>query len=437
MQPESSAWHPEDPAWVKKRKSEWRLVKKNLDKLNFIRKKEITFLKDFFLTGTVNMAALQEYCWGHANPKRPLQFVEGAVLLECWLSPDHSEANWQRIKQKYSDYEGAWNDAKRRFMEIASRLPGGYVALNGDLVYYGEDGESFFSGLEERLYRFLMPTRCRREDFPGISDDDYLDKAKGCAGITWYFLEFLDQDPPNPYNITRFRVAEWHDGRVATQLPFRAPEGAKVSNDIVLVQAVDRIRDKPTNYDPLHVQLANELAEALEDPALGQSVLESIAEIRAQPQTFEQRLIPGAWATLYVKCHDQTMRDRILYYLPGQKIPLPEEGGGPYEGLSNMNGLRKPRSVRKDGDHAFELEWRMGPTADLDVWVFKDAIGDRAQVYAYFDSEEGQNAYFRIEGEGLAICIYRQGQDSQVDEVLATLADASERLKRVVERFGG
>lgn len=427
MQPENSVWRLDDPAWVKERKSEWRRVKQRLDQMPFIRKKEITFLKGFFLTGTVNMEALQEYCWGHANPKRPLQAIEAAVLLECWLSPDHSEANWQHIKKKYDDREGSWSDAKRRFMEIATRLPGWYV----------DDEESFFSGLEERLYRFLMPTRCRREDYPEISDADYLDKAERCAGLTRDFLAYLDQDPPNGYNITRFRAREWRDGRVATQLPFRAGEDSQVSDDISLVLAVDLIRKTPTNYDPLHVQLANELAEALEDPALDQLVLASIAEIRERPQTFEQRLIPGAWARFYVTCHDQTTRDRMLYYLPGQKIPLPEKAGGPYEGFSRMNGLRKPRSVRKDGDRAFGLEWRMGPLGDQDVWVFRYAIGDWAQVYARFDSEEGQNAYFRIDGEGRATCIYRHGKDSQVDEVLATLSDASERLKWVAERFGG
>jgi len=75
-------WHPQDPSWLKERKSRWLRYKKAIKGLDFIAKKDHKYLREFFLTGEMS----DDYCLPITNGQRH-EGVNAIGLYYLFFSP--------------------------------------------------------------------------------------------------------------------------------------------------------------------------------------------------------------------------------------------------------------------------------------------------------------------------------------------------------------
>jgi hypothetical protein len=186
------AWKLDDPEWVKARRQAWRRIKQS-PLFEMFEKRELKRIKNFFMTGSAfdPEPPEEEWRWYRYHPdKRPVP-VSNSVLIECWLGADQSETHWQEIKTKYS--EGKYESSRRFFRQcLRNRFP--------------------FDGLDERLYYFFEPTRCRPEDYPGLSHEQYLARARQAYGFSVRLIKrFLLSDKPNEDDIAPCMAPEFCD----------------------------------------------------------------------------------------------------------------------------------------------------------------------------------------------------------------------------------
>ncbi len=102
------AWKTDDPEWVKTRKKEWLQIKNKFDQYpEGFKKKNLKFVRSYFLTGLVeNDWASDEVVLAMRTHNQPLSIIPyvgrvDGLLVSFWLSPDHSQENWERIKCVY------------------------------------------------------------------------------------------------------------------------------------------------------------------------------------------------------------------------------------------------------------------------------------------------------------------------------------------------
>jgi len=256
-----NAWKTDDKAWLKARRAGWKEVKTTLDRLTGVRGQDKKFLKQFYMSGEIDIDEMTN-AFGRrvVDPERPLYPMEASTLLECWLTADQSDENWQQIKEKYG--ERKLYHSCRRLLE--------------SLAYYPETG-SLFGGLEERLYRFLCPTRCRPEDYPELNREQYIDQAHTIYGrIRSALSRYFQFKAPNPNNFVRCRLPEWHDCIAATYL--KIPD-ALLKDLIHVVVPMHRILTNPDNYAEHVLDVAKQLEDILSDEALPQPIRDRVDEI--------------------------------------------------------------------------------------------------------------------------------------------------------------
>jgi len=163
-----AAWKTDDPEWMKARRAEWRRIQNRIKHMAWS-KKEVTMLKNYFMFGCAHQPELPRDQWEreyYTPEKGTLWYpdwgpVQDALLHELWLTPDKSEENSQRLLKIY-DYQA--NSARSQFRR----------RMGMDLEHLSDDLLPLFDGEERRLYRLLGPTRCRREDYPGRTEERYL-----------------------------------------------------------------------------------------------------------------------------------------------------------------------------------------------------------------------------------------------------------------------
>ncbi len=246
-------WKTDDKAWMKQRRAQWKQVKECLNKLDLSEKGFLKPLKSYYLTG--------EY---PDDKEYPMSRLEYAPLIEIWFDPEQTEENWQQIKSKYADWK--WSDAKRRFKEIAREL--GFAYMTGS-------EESFFAGLEHRIYRFMFPSGLKRDDHPELTDEQFSDLVFRGIRQTASFDRVFMVDIANPYSLIFLEVEKWHDALLL---------GYQERGEFTwCVEWVDRILPNPDAYQACKVQLAKEIAAVLENPNLPQVAKDKITEIRARP----------------------------------------------------------------------------------------------------------------------------------------------------------
>jgi len=269
-------WKVDDKAWMKQRREEWKQVKKCVDQLTFFKACYKKAMKKFFLTGD------------GSDPQYPLKEVEAAPLFEIWFDPDKTEENWNRIREKYRYKlisnvlidgkatlveeidESKWGGAIYRFYEIARGI--GY-----DMYYRPEYNNSFFGGIEKRLFEYWYPKelRFRREDYPHMSDEEFDNEHFGTIRLTATFDILFRQDNPNPHNIDLLMVNRWHEALLM---------GYKDRPEFGWVLAwVDTIMANPKQFHEVKVKLARELNDVFDDPNLPREARDKILEIRAHP----------------------------------------------------------------------------------------------------------------------------------------------------------
>jgi len=260
----TSAWKTDDKAWMKARRASWKEVKNTLDRLTGVRGRDKKFLKEFYMSGEIDIDAMVKvYGRRVVDPERLLYPMEAATLLECWLTANQSDENWQHIKEKYG--ERKLYHSCRRLLE--------------SLDYYPEAG-SFFSGVEERLYRFLCPTRCRPEDYPGLNEVQYQEQSRRVwAQVTRNIDKFMRSEHPNPCNFVRHRLPEWKDAIVPTWKLRGDGIVEAVAGTLCIAQS---IVTAPEQSDPLAVEVAQEIMKQLNDPKLPNPFKEMIADVMSE-----------------------------------------------------------------------------------------------------------------------------------------------------------
>jgi len=259
-----SAWKTDDKAWMKERRAGWKDIKNTIDQLTSVRGRDKKFLKTFYLTGEINIDEMRKVFgrrW--TDPDKPFLPMEASILYECWLTADQSDDNWNRIKESYEERRSrAMYDSCREFL--------------GTLDYYPESG-ALFGGLEERLYHFLCPTRCRPEDYPHLNREQYISAAWGVYGKTkMALIEFLKSESPNPNNFVRYRLSEWRDSI--------APTFVKIPKELLdalhqIVKPAHNIINNPTAYSDVVVDVAKEVEAILKDESLPQPIRDKVDEI--------------------------------------------------------------------------------------------------------------------------------------------------------------
>ncbi len=242
-------WKIDDKEWMRLRKAKWKEIKKKVDMLYFLGNKQKQMLKNYFLIGVLE----SDY---------PLGEMDVPLLLEIWMHPDRSDMNWQKIKEKYTWRQ--WSDSRLRFAEI-----------NRGLDDYSPDGSSFFDGLEERLCRWFYFDRLRREDWPDLTDDQFMRMAEQTLPMARTFDTYLRSQNPNPYDITRYRVSEWKDAMVL------AYEGDFLGLSW-MIESLCAVLTEPDKYHELVSEMAQELKCALNDSDLPDAAKKRIAELKAE-----------------------------------------------------------------------------------------------------------------------------------------------------------
>lgn len=179
-----TAWDTDNKEWVKDRKAVWKQVKPQLDRLDFLCKKDRQSLKKWFLTG-------------EEDPGWPNDKITAMPLFDMWLDPNQSEERWRQVKSKYSERQ--WADAKSYFKDYAK-------GLVGHCEY-----DTTFGGLDQRLYAMFYSQRLNRKDFK-MPESDYCEAIRGLyRGLMQKFDWFFDEENPSPYDVRFCRFQEWRD----------------------------------------------------------------------------------------------------------------------------------------------------------------------------------------------------------------------------------
>lgn len=264
----ASAWRVDDQEWVRERKIKWKSVEQSLRDgffpFNKLAKKAI---KHYFMTGKSLPA--EDFAGTFREPdfERPLYFIEGQVLLECWLSPDASRENWDRIKSKYEDWRIM---SSRRFFRQQIRK-------------YPRD-RAIFDGHDKDLYYFFGPTRCRRQDYPSLSDDEYMSAATDVSSYLGSALwEFLVRDYVNPHDFTPLVVDEYLDSLVPMYERW-IENGKNYQRSLSYISCIVRdIISHPERKCGEQVLVANIIYHAFDEMDLPAGLRDEIEEGRRKP----------------------------------------------------------------------------------------------------------------------------------------------------------
>lgn len=243
------AWKLDDPAWVKNRQNEWRRIRQSPVLEWAFNKEQLKRIKNFFMTGSAFDPELPEEEWRMLNyhpDRRPLP-VNYALLLRCWLAVDHTEDHWHYIKQisKPSEYEYY---STRDFMR---KLLGENASSDG-----------VFGGLDERLYLFFGPIRCRPEDYPELNQKQFLRVAWATNNQFRTLVKAYMSKEFNPANIAPTVLNEWCDSLLWTYEAI-GPEGEgrdmHVKDAADIVSTAKSVIEKSEQYQESQVKFAEDL----------------------------------------------------------------------------------------------------------------------------------------------------------------------------------
>ena len=233
-----SAWNPEDKEWLKQRKAQWLILKKNsLDVNTWFRQKDFKQLRNYFLTGEEDVNnPLPFDTKGKSIVKYPVP-----VFIKLWFYPEPSVEDLRELLKQTTAwdvmdcYSSVGNMSSLHF-ETDYGMMGGreeliIKALYGDsfdeyksirLSLIGEDnttdaayanGVSIGSGLPRWLsvgYPVFLPTQYKLEHwYESLPYRTDLDKRKNTLIYLMYKVAFF-KDPLGlaPEDSRYFKVAE-------------------------------------------------------------------------------------------------------------------------------------------------------------------------------------------------------------------------------------
>lgn len=242
-----SDWNTDDPQWKEARDRKWKQVEYALKQLVQLEKRDIKGLEVYFKTGI-------------EDAKLPLLHYDGSFLYDIWFQPCPSFERWDELKKRYDEFK--IGEAGVMFSSIASNETYKYL------------GDSFFGGLEERLYHYLMPQHFGRDLFPKYSDKKFNKKAFNMfRGLAAEFNSYFVQENPSKNSLIQYRSREWHD---AIKLAYQ-----ERSEFTWLVQWVDKINADRDTYSDEKVALAEKLEAIVENDDLPGEAKEKVKMLRA------------------------------------------------------------------------------------------------------------------------------------------------------------
>ena len=248
-------WHTNDKEWTKQRREQWKGIQIRLKNLN-IEKKDIPAVKKYFLSGEIDL-------------DHPIEKMLLGPLLEMWLHPDRSEDHWREIRERYLDDPNKahrYSRSRGDFARVAFNL------RNPDFMGLGEE-ESFFDGLEERLFHFFQMNQLAEGRKSEISEDQYLLEAKSSLSKARAYSVYLKIPRPNAYLIYRWELPVWHEAMLL------ACDGDYLGLEW-LIRDMSNVLNDPDKYHELVVSMAGKIDEILKDPRLKQGAKKIIQEHR-------------------------------------------------------------------------------------------------------------------------------------------------------------
>ncbi len=189
----SESWRVNDPEWLAERKSEWRIIRKNLEQTEDFNVKQIRALEKYFLTGKESDDITFNYKYYEEVHNIPL-------IFKLWFHPDRSEDNWGRL----------CDDITERDYRVSLMI------LKGCSLVYGKPypPDEYIGGLERRVFEFLHGNgrgiRTVRDDYGHTTKLDISKHRISLDGLTTMMFSWL-YGGSNPYAICQYMTDWWFE----------------------------------------------------------------------------------------------------------------------------------------------------------------------------------------------------------------------------------
>ena len=295
----TQAWKTDDKEWVKERQLKWKDTFSRLERLKAdpggilrrVKKSDFKFYKNYFLTGRdaprtpVNklnrcLSAYNTY-GGNAN-----------LLMQFWLSADHSHENFLAIKESYKilderEYEYDWSCQAYRSTVLTGYPSEGKYSWNA-LEGTTEKNDAVF-GLADKIIReyfTISPSLAKMLDEKVITKG--YTRYENFEGVfIGYFGGISAESGFNPNNPIRYLLDEY----MRWGFPSDRTRSDMMAFDIGM-PLVWWVADTPEGRHPVQVEVATELRDRLLEarstlPKEAQARLESTIK-RYETGEFEQ-----------------------------------------------------------------------------------------------------------------------------------------------------
>ncbi len=183
----SENWRVNDPEWMAERKSEWRIIRKNLEQTEDfnIDIRQIRALEKYFLTG------------------KESDFHNIPLIFKLWFHPDRSEDNWERLSADTAQWD----------YEESLRILKEYAGFSGGCRFSPPYG--FMGGLEHHVFEFLLGNgrgiRTVTDDYGRPCELDLSRHKLPPEWILSSMTTWLYAPDSNPYTLCQYMADYWFE----------------------------------------------------------------------------------------------------------------------------------------------------------------------------------------------------------------------------------
>lgn len=287
-----AAWKTDDKDWMKQRRIGWKVIQIQLDRMRdaefgsmfrHLPKKNYKYLKSYYLTGRDKPETRKREELVHCLAGYDSQ-LEGDVLLQFWLSADHSKEYLSFLKE-YLELEfdkrrkaftvESWEEEKLQRSwryEISSKAYRQTICFYNGTEKYKWEGETneyngpIFGDLEpEMLNIFALTPKQIQELDERVTNTGgtglYTDKFENV--LTGYFGSKQNKQYScfNPHNPIRFLLDEYERWGI--------PEKRRNTQDrrpfLASTSLAWHVVDTPEGRHPVQVEVAQELKQRILD----------------------------------------------------------------------------------------------------------------------------------------------------------------------------
>lgn len=146
-----NAWKTDDKQWMKARKASWKPIKKELVRVDEMKREDVKMLQDYYLFGKMPDIPPEHYYFENFN-----------MIFRLWFHPDQSEENWISIIKATDD-----SDFKRS--------QGIFMSETGTWVKH-LNAFGFMGGIEPRMADVFFPDQQTIDSFAakGVSLPEFI-----------------------------------------------------------------------------------------------------------------------------------------------------------------------------------------------------------------------------------------------------------------------